>query len=114
MSQAVETLNLSFNPAIGYLQPAVCNEDVNYGDLLISDKLKDSKKGKSSKHILTLDEQRTLKNKIEKSKNFVGYQVNDPVLLDLPLKPLRGIKKETSAKRGQIFLIDSLDFRKHS
>ena len=114
MSQAVETLNLSFNPDIGYLQPAVCNEDVNYGDLLISDKLRDSKKGKSSKHILTLDEQRTLKNKIEKSKNFVGYQVNDPVLLDLPLKPPRGIEKETSAKRGQIFLIDSLDFRKHS
>ena len=35
LSQAVNTVNHNFNPGIGYLQPATCNEDLELGDPMI-------------------------------------------------------------------------------
>ena len=35
LSQAVDTVNRNFNPGIGYLQPAICNEDLEVGDQMI-------------------------------------------------------------------------------
>ena len=60
---------------------------------------------------MTVEEQRKLKNATEKKSNFKDYLPEKPVLLDLPLLGPRQFEKETSAKRGQVFLINSLDFR---
>lgn len=60
---------------------------------------------------MTIGEQRKLKNATEKKSNFKDYLPEKPVLLDLPLLGPRQFEKETSAKRGQVFLINSLDFR---
>ena len=35
LSQAVDTVNRNFNPGIGYLQPAICNEELEVGDQMI-------------------------------------------------------------------------------
>ena len=75
----------------------------------LSDRLK--KLGKRSTHLMTVEEQRKLKNATEKKSNFKDYLPEKPVLLDLPLLGPRQFEKETSAKRGQVFLINSLDFR---
>ena len=76
--------------------------------LTLSDRLK--KLGKRSTHLMTIEEQRKLKNATEKNPNFKDYLPEKPVLLDLPLLGPRQFEKETSAKRGQVFLINSLDF----
>ena len=103
------TVNHNFNPAIGYLQPAICNDDLVLGDLLISDRLKQL--GKKSSHLLTIEEQKKLKNDTEKTPKFQQFLPEKPVLLNLPLLGPREFEKETSAKRGQVFLIHSLDYR---
>ena len=79
------------------------------GDQMISDRLKQL--GKKSTHILSVEEQRKLKNDTEKNPNFKDYLPEKPVLLDLPLTQPRQFEKETSGKRGQVFLVHSLDFR---
>ena len=109
MSKAVNTVNQNYNPAIGGLQPAKCNEDLALGDLLITDRLK--KLGKKSSHLLTIEEQRKFKNDIEKDPKFKQYLPEKAVLLNIPLLGPKEFEKGTSAKRGQVFLIHSLDFR---
>ena len=109
LSSAVNTVNYNYNPAIGGLQPAKCNEDLALGDLLITDRLK--KLGKKSSHLLTIEEQRKFKNDIEKDPKFKEYLPEKAVLLNLPLSGPKEFKKETSPKHGQAFLIHSLDFR---
>ena len=105
----VSTVNNNFNPGIGYLKPATCNQDLALGDQLISDRLKEL--GKKSSHMLTIEEQRKLKEDTEKDPNFKHFLPGKPVLLNIPRHGPKEFEKETSAKRGQIFLIHSLDFR---
>ena len=109
LSQAVNTVNHNFNPGIGNLQPAICNQDLELGDQMIHDRLKDL--GKSSTHLLTIEQQRNLKRKTETDSQFRDYLPGKTVLLDLPMIGPREFKKETFAKRAQIFLVHSLDFR---
>ena len=52
-----------------------------------------------------------MKNDTEKDPNFKHFLPGKPVLLNIPRHGPKEFEKETSAKRGQIFLIHSLDFR---
>ena len=61
--------------------------------------------------MLTIEEQRKLKEDTEKDPNFKHFLPGKPVLLNIPRHGPKEFEKETSAKRGQIFLIHSLDFR---
>ena len=109
LSKAVNTVNYNFNPGIGHLQPVTCNQDLRLGDQLISDRLKQL--GKRSTYLMTIEQQRKLKRDTEKNPSFKDYFPGKTVLLDLPMTGPKEFKKETSVKRGQIFLIQSLDFR---
>ena len=109
LDQAVKTVNNDFNPGIGYLQPSVCNQNLTLGNQLISDRLKQL--GKKSVHRLTIEEQKKLKNDIGKNPSFKLFLAGKPVLLDIPRHGPREFEKETLAKRAQVFLIHSLDFR---
>ena len=100
------TVNHNYNPAIGYLQPYVCNENLELGDILISDRLKQL--GKKSTHLFSIEEQGKLKKDAEKDPKYKQFLPDKPVLLNLPLLGPKEFEKETTAKRGQVFLIHSL------
>ena len=51
--------------------------------------------GKSTSHLLTLDEQKKLKQDFKKNPKFKDFQKNMPVLLDLPKE---NFQKETNPK----------------
>ena len=71
LSQAVNTVNHNFNPGIGHLQPATCNQELELGDQLISDRLKQL--GKRSTYLMTIEQQRKLKRDTEKNPSFKDY-----------------------------------------
>ena len=96
LSKAVAQVNNNYNPAIGGLQPAVCNENLELGDLLIHDRLKVL--GKKSAHLLTVEEQEKLKIDSEKNPALKDYMINKTVLLDLPTDGGRSFEKETSGR----------------
>ena len=107
LPKAVDTVNHNYNPALGGLQPAICDQDLELGDTLISDALK--KVGKRTSNLLNQDEQKKLKNEIEKDPSFSDYMPGKSVMLDMPSD--RAFEKETSPKRARIFYVRAIDYR---
>ena len=77
------------------MTPALVNEDIETGDILIKDRL--ATIGKSTTDMLSIKEKKIYQRKIEKDPKFDNYRIGKPVLLDIPVQK-SFIEKETAGK----------------